>query len=838
MPSGGAAPLWGRAKRSAGPSPRLARMTLLIAASLAASMAVQGPPATAGANDGWAADITAQYTPRLVAAWLRELVAVLGAPEADPAIFAPSLDLLRLCVELQPDDVEVWRLALIGARICAPALEDARALEREAITRIARLDPHDQSAQLLRLTQAIEDLETAEERLAAFRTLLSPESKQVLGPVLSSRLAFEQALLQSRVGDIDAFARSLADAVALDPAFPAATELAAGFFAGRVDDPAAAAELLVAAIVANPTRRATYLDLGAVLMAEGAYRSAARIYKLALPVAEIASMPAANDILCDQALALWGAGDPGAALTLVRNRINLLDEEFRRVLARMEREMPQRDIAQQFAPLTPMMATLYATLAQATKAPDAEKAMARLAVNFKSLSERAAKRGDDGIRELAALALENAWTTLLLGGDVTLVPQMVTAANEAAKVQDEALNRFVGWQRFRTGDLEGAVEALRPLAADDTMARLGLGLALIKLGDERDGARELLAVAQAERGTALGLYTSDRIFELIGARPPAGPAAAALDAAVAQLPQGFDRFIENSTAALNVTIEPTMPSFAPFEPVRFKVTIHNRSPLTLAIDSQGPIDARLACQITMSRIGAPAEVLPAALVPIDRKLQLAPHESVTVTFDASLTLMGSLLTMKPLTGATVVGRAVVNFIPIEPRIRIGFLGRDAESAPIAINGVRIDDAWLETTWAAIRAPDGRPDPTACALMAAYLVGRENVMDRDRMLALTAQWQDLAAAWPHLPPIAQSWLLMVTPLSEANAPWLDAARASQDPLVLISLLLKQVAQPTDPAIDVARRHGDPRLGRLADGLQRTLERRIEDRQRDLGIQPVP
>jgi len=64
------------------------------------------------------------------------------------------------------------------------------------------------------------------------------------------------------------------------------------------------------------------------------------------------------------------------------------------------------------------------------------------------------------------------------------------------------------------------------------------------------------------------------------------------------------------------------------------------------------------------------------------------------------------------------------------------------------------------------------------------------------------------------------------------------RESNDPMVITSVLLKRVTQPTDSAIDVARRSIDPRLGRLAEGVQRAAERRIEDRQRDLGIDSAP
>jgi len=796
-------------------------------------------PAGASADAASVAALVEQYRPKLSEAWLRELVLIFKSSSLTPENFEPAVDLASAAAELTPDDPEAWRMALIAARLCAPGVPRAREVEHLAVKQIVRLDPSDESAQLLRLSSAVASYGTAEERLAAYRKLLTPESRQMLGPALASRLALEMALLQDRMGDVDGFAQTLADAVSMDPAFPAATELAAGFFAGRVDDTGAAAELLVAAIVSNPTRLATYVDLGAVLLAEGAYRSAVRIYHLALLVNADESVEAGNELTCDLALAQWGAGDETAALVTVRRRIERLDYEYRRVLSRFESERPQRDLAMQNAPLMPLMAALYAVLAQATQAEDQEKAVARLSINFKALAERMAKQGDDGERRMAALLLESAWATLLLGNDPTLVPKMVMTAHEASPVDEEALNRFAGWQRLRTGDVAGALEGLRPLVEGDAMARLGYGEALIADGDVRDGAREILAVANAERGTALGLFAAGRLQALVGAKPGPGPSAAALDAAVAQLPQGFDRFIESSSSALGLLIEPEKTTYAPFERVRFRVTLSNQSPLTLSIGPQGPIGARAACSVSVSSVGSEDRELPVALIPIDQRLELAPRESVTFIYDASLTALGAMLMAKPMAGCTAVARCVVNYLPMDPRVRIAFMGREAMSVLIRVNGVRDDDEWVESTWAALRAPEGIPDPTLFVLMAHHLMSKEDLRDRALMASLAERWQELAGLWKKYPPLVQSWMLMVMPVnSEADGPLKEVMRESSDPMVIVSYLLKRVSDVRDSALDVARRNGDPRLGRLADGVQRAIERRVDDRQRDLGLTPVP
>lgn len=793
------------------------------------------PPAAAQLPLPDAAALVEQYRPKLAEAWLREVVLILGSPTVTPENFEPALDLAAAAAAMTPDDPEAWRVALIAAQLCAPGVPHARKLEHEAVARIVKLDPSDQVSQFLRLTQVIDSFDTAEQRLAAYRKLLTPESRQTIGPAMSARLAFEMALLQSRTGDIDGFAKSLAEAVSLDPAFPAATEMAAGFFAGRVNDIGAAAELLIAAIVANPTRLATYMDVGAVLMSEGAYRSAVRIFRLALLVNAERSVSAANDITCDLAMAQWGSGDSAAALVTIRQRIQWMDERHRRMLARTNPDMPQRELEQTVSPLSPLMATIYAALARSTKAPEAEKAIARLALNFKALAEDAVRAGEQGTIKMAGLMLEMAWATLILGSDPSLVPEMVQGVHKLTPLEEDAHNRFAGWQRLRIGDVEGALTVLRPLAEKDPMARLGFGEALIASGDVRDGAREVLAVANAERGTALGLFAADRIQELVGARPAVGSSAAALDAAVAELPQGFDRAIESSAATLSLTIVPEKETYGPFERVRFKVTLSNRSALTLAIDSQGPIMSQSACSVSISAIGARGGDLPPAIIPIDRRLQLAPLETMTFIYDASITDLGAFMTANPLKGLSATARCVVNFIPRDPRVTVGFMGREALSAPIRINGMRTDAESLERAWASLRTPGVLPDPVQFALMGHFLATQENQNDPASMQALVLQWQELAAMWKRYPPLVQSWLIMVMPSQAvADKPLLEVMRESIDPMVITSFLLRRVTTASDSMLDVARRNPDARLSRLADGVQRAMERKLDERQREFGL----
>lgn len=792
----------------------------------------EGPPIDPAA-------LVEQFRPYLAESWLREVSLIMGSKTLVPENFEPMLDLVRVTTDLAPNDVEIWRTALSVARICAPGVPSAVEFERTILSKLVQLDPTDEVARLLRLLHAVESFETAEERLAAFEKLLTPESRQALGPVISSRLVFEKALLQSRMGDIDGFARSLAEALTLDPAFPAAAELAAGFFASRVANIGEAAELLVATIVANPARLASYLDLGMALLSEGAYSSAVRVYQLAAIVAQQSGAPRdeMTTIVCDLTLAQWGSGDAAGAHDTLRTFIRQIDEEYRRTLHQRQPERPASEIEAEHATLPLFTATLFATTAMAAGAPELQEALERLTSSYDKTVGWITEQGDEARNLHAAFLLEGAWARLLLGQDTSDLDARLDEADKLVPMAVEARQRFDGWKRYRAGDRAGAIEILRPISATDTMARLGLALALLDDGQTREGARELLAVANAERGTALGMMAADALERIVGVRPGPGPSAAALEAALAALPQGFDQFVANGSRALGLKIEPEHSVVATFEPARFRLTLTNLSPLTLAIDPQGPIEARAACSVSLSSVGYDPGDLPPMLVSIDRRLQLAPRESMTFIFDASLGALGGLTSLRPFAGATVTARCVVNFRPMTPRVLLGFMGREALSPPIRVEGARVDEAWVKSTWAEISREDRLADPRKFVLICHYFAAQEDRNDRPRMLALHRHWQQLAEIWSRYPPLVQAWIVMVAPNTiEADSSFNSAVRESNDPMVMTSYMLRRAKLPTDAVFESARRVIDPRLGRLADGVQRLLERQIEERRREAGFEP--
>jgi len=779
-------------------------------------------------------ELAESYRQDLARAYLREVAMLLGSEGVTPDNFDVALELTRRALEWIPNDLGAWRVALDIARV-ARAAPGGRELERDVIMTINRLDPSDEVMRLIRLTEAINSAETAEGRLAGYDKVLTPQARQQLGPHITSRLVFEKALLLNRMGDIDGFARLLAEAVSIDPAFPAATEMAAGFFAARTNDLGAAAELLVAALVANPTKLNLYLDLGAVLMAEGAYRSAERIFAMAEFVAADAELLKRCDIASDLVLAQWGAGDPVRALNTIRIRIDRIDEDFRRMVQSFDPNVSITQVRSVSAPLPPMMSMLHAVLAREVNDPKADATVERMNTSFKELLTRLEEKPAGNEAIMASLLLDNLWVMLLLGGDVEETQEMLDRANRISPLSDEAQKRFDGWLKLRRGEFDAAVEVLQPLAADDNMARLGLGQALVARGNARDGARELLAVARAERGTALGLFAGARLAELVKVHPEPGPSAAALDAALAALPHGFDRTIENSRQVLAITIVPEATTYTAFQRILYKVTFTNRSNLALAIDPMGPLDARAAFSLVMIMIAAEPVELPVQLIPIDRRIELGPQQSLTVTLDISLLPFGAMVAVNSLKGMSTELRCVANFQPAGGRVIPGFMGAEGRSGLVRVDGVRMDEAWTQRTWGKLKETGIVSDPHDFAQMATSLTLQEDVKDRPRMLRLTQEWAELARAYSKYPPVVQAWIILtLTNTTLADGPFLEAARETGDPLVLGAYLLRRARDPADPVFDAARRLDNAFLHSLADSVQSAIRRRMEEMQRSFGI----
>ena len=783
------------------------------ATSIAPASVPQDAPPVAGPNER----LEEAGRIRLARLLTRTSLELLRLPEPTARDYEVALTLSEWSTELAPDWLEGWRTFLQIASV-AEAVDD-RGPERlrAALSAIVRLDPRDEVARLRLLSLAVDRYGTVEERVAAYERLLAPENRSKLGGPVASRLALELALLLYRNGDVDGFASRLAESVALDPAHPAATEMAAGFLRHRVNDPVGEAELALTAAVANPANLDPLQTLATICLSNGAFSAAQRLYGLVLPLMPV-QRRAIAEASAGLALSEWALGAAPAAIAIIDKRQRDLDQ-----LAREEARLQDPDFDWEEAdrirvPPDRQLSTLKAAILRSTGSPEADAAVGEALLAMRLQADQMARGGDaqQVARGIAELALESIGMLLWLGADVDGAVGMYEQLLESVRIGDSAKARIEGWIALRRGDAAKAVELLEPLAAIDAISSLGLAQAYLDLDRRSDAARQYLEIWRQVPGSAMGVWSRDRLAGLLGRPVPPSETAESLEALVRGLPRTYDRLLSERERAVGVMVRPRKTPVGPLEPVEVDVEITNLTDLPLSISSAGPIEPNVAlvANATVSQLER-AVASPPLVVPISGVLRLGPRERVVVPVDLSLTAFGEVLERTALSGSTVACRALTNFRPVSGgALQPAVLGAKAESPQIRVEGVRVSAGWVEDALASIATPDGDEDLVFMNLLAAVGAATDNATEAppEEFEALLRIWPVMQDSWEKLDPASRGWLLATFPAipSKGVAELVDRARSSRDPLTVVGYLLGRVRAPDDPILLEAIASDDPRL----------------------------
>lgn len=804
------------------------RLRLGLAAALAAALLSTGATGAAGAAQDEppvvGPDVRLAEAGRLRLARLltRNALELLRLAEPSAADYRVALALSDWATELAPDWIDGWRVFLQIASVAESVDDQGPDRLRRALSAIVRIDPRDEVARLQLLSLAVDRYGTVEERVAAYERLLAPENLSKLGGPVASRLALELALLLYRNGDVDGFAARLAEAVALDPSHPAATEMAAGYLRHRVEDPVGEAELSLAAAVANPANLEPLQSLAKICLSQGAFAASQRLYGIVLPLMPV-QQQAIAEASAGLALSEWALGAAPTAIAIIENRQRELDQ-----IARAEARLqdPDFDLAEADnirVPPNRQLSTLKAAILRSIGSPDADAAVGEALLAIRLEADMIARQGESpqAARGIAELALESVGMLLWLGADVDGAVGMYEQIVESVRLGDAARARIEGWIAVRKGDAAKAVELLEPLAATDAVSSLGLAQAYLDLGRRSDAARQYLELWRRAPGSGLGVWSRDRLADLLDRPVPPSPTAESLEALVRGLPRTYDRLLSERERAVGLIIRPKKTPFGPLEPVEVDIEITNLTDLPLALSSAGPIEPNLAliANATVSQLQRPV-VSPPLVVPISGVLRLEPRQRVVVPVDLSLTAFGEVLERTALSGSTVGCRALTNFRPVSGgALQPAVLGAKAESPQIRVDGVRVSAGWIEDALAAIATPDGDGDLVFMNLLAAVGAATDNATEAppEEFAALNEIWPKMRAAWQQLDPASRGWLLASFPAvpSKGVAEVVDLSRSSRDPETMLGYLLGRVRSPDDPVLLEAMASADPRLKVVAE-----------------------
>jgi hypothetical protein len=703
-------------------------------------------------------------------------------------------------------------------------------LRSEALGRVKTLDPYDEVVRLLYINEAIERYQTAEQRIAAYETILAPKNRNALGPAVTSRLANDLALLLDRYGDVDGFSHWLAEAVAADPSNRSAAATAAGFFRANVSDPYGEAELLTTLVMADPTAPDALVMLAELLLEYGAYAGSDRLYELAAESQQALRQFSSQGMLADWAVARWGRGDPEGALGIVQLHQRRVDEVYRYEKKQEDPQLTQLDLARLHGPISSTLSTVRAAVHNRISDDQAAPALAAALAEYEIEIDQARDARNSRPADVAQRHIEAASVALWLGSDLDVVRRHLDTARELlgdAGLTPEAEARFEGWIALRQHELARAMDVLRPVSDRDIAAKLGLALARREAGELQEAARGLYAVYTTRPGSLLSVWTADVLAEMLGQRVGAGPMATRMEQLVASIPPVVDRFAEDPTLAVSVRLLPTKTTYDPYEPIILNLEITNNAPMPLAIDSGGPIHPQVALEtsVQMSREFGLPDIRP-VIIDIDRRLRIEPRERLVIPVDIRRGTLGQVLNARPLRGATLSVNAIIGFrVTGEENIGPGVLGSEVETPSIRIDGVRLTRGWIAAAIAAIVEPDSVQDLTTIAILSHVVPLMQQVRSEDPLRALE-QFGDraleedaataIAEAYAKLDAMSRAWLLAVMPrLSPTLVPVYTMAQTDDNRHVQLMYLLYCLTGVDDPMIDAARRGSHPDVRAVAE-----------------------
>ncbi len=720
-----------------------------------------------------------------------------------------SQSLLKIALALAPDNPHIWRLALDLAAVLEDGDPGAEAWLTEALTNLSRLEPEDEVLRLRRILDTVDKRQTAEARAAACQAMLTPAAVAKLGPRVAARVAFDLAMLMRRTGDVAAFEHNLLLALDLDPFFPEAAEVAAGYF--RMSAPTVVDEVraLRGAALANPTRGSLALGLVQLCMEQGAYRSAASMLEVEVRLREARGPDEDYDgLLSDFVLALWGSDRTGLAFAHMKKRQEQLDQALLREVDAQGMLITMEERANAHLPPTPPLSTAVAAMSSATRDLALETAVSNAAFSFDTLIDQIAKRNGPPA-SAAELALQSAFVQLWLGENLPVVKKpeatpesvapstasavpptagvstpasqdppaltladksllkaraMITKAAAVAPLSDGARAKFDGWIALREKKAEVAKGLLAPLAVTDLTAKLGLALAHQELGETKDAARLLLELARESPSTAIGLWSRARLYAILGATPEIMPNAAAVEAA-AEVPPGFVKLVRDGSASMLLRVSPRQLDARPWDPLLFDIELTNRSAWPLAVGPEGPIKDSTTITASLNVPGEMPRPPQIVMVSIDRSYLIEPGETLRVPVDLSITDASAALREDALSGAFISLHSIINWRTTSVGFEPSQLGLEVESPVVHVSGERVTRVWVERALTQLRDTTQVPDPEYIALLSGALL-RHGVspamVPADAAELLVGSGATLAEAAKRLWPEARAWLVFATP----------------------------------------------------------------------------
>ncbi len=757
---------------------------------------------------------------------------------------------LKLAESPTKDDFRIATNVLLSATALLPRDQTLLRLRMEAaenagdettVREIARtlvaLDPGDTVALLRVISGAIGDLQTVDERLAAYGTFLGDAGRGIDASV-RSRLALDAALLYRERGDVDRFAAMLSQAVELDPTNKDAAMLALAFYTQRVDDPVGRFELLLLTVLkADPFDQATLAACVRELNAGGAPDGAWRFARLlrVLASSRQLELSSAQELAID--IAEWNAAGPEA----VFSRLSGMLERERSWVNERRRQLLEAGLPVDTLP----------TEENVRLAPDRERVRVLSAAAMGD-----AERSATTLRELAAstqqaiavltdptrrpsdidenqaeqlrltMLRELVWLRLWTGLDLPEAAQGLDELVRLGTTDPAMLRRFGAWRLLRAGESESARRALEA-GADDPMCELGLAVLAEKTGDKAEAVRRYFGVMRRVPGELADAYARTRIRAIAGRLPALSEEARQLEAMAADVPIWLEEMVESPRRVMSLDVRPLRSEINAVERTPLRVTLRNISPIPLALGADKPISSRL---MFVPVIDLGSARLPGSeyvhIVAMDRRLRLERDESVEAIVWPDLGALSYDLEWVGSSQARIRWRVLQGF-EISPQrlFEPGPGSISAETAPLLRSAPSRTSAVVDALRRAIEVAGPRELSDTLQSLKLQIANPNSELefgDLDRLIEL------LARRFSSMDRATKILVLSLLPPSRKVQPCLrvdQMAAEETDEQVLAVLIGTRVFRADDPLLSLPAVLNTPRLTELANLVKRRIE---EDR----------
>lgn len=511
------------------------------------------------------------------------------------------------------------------------ATGDPGAIDR-AVERVARVDTTDTPSLLRLISARLDRLQTAEERLAGLEQFLGPRG-DALDRTVRSRLALDAALLRRELGDEAAFAGHLASAIRFDPTNRQATNLAAAFYAERVDDPVGLFQLQTAQLRASPLEPSAFEAMARNLAANGALAAAARVFAPADAIRRREGTTTLDGVVRAAVIQWAGNGPDGIVELMAQLHEQQRATERARELAAFRAENGPSAEPPEFNPRTvrldPVLEELRAFAARAAEDNDA------VSFAFAEFDNQIIV-GDLEDPATAALADRVELLRAVFGAPAR--PRRDDLPPVAARTR----SRVDAWNRVRAGEGDAVMAELRASvsAAEDPWLMLLLAELAADRGDAELAVESLLTVSRLRPLQPVGAWARDLLVRYTQERYSHSVVALNEDGSemielVNELPDWYQDLPDEPERFLGLRAQARpMADPGELDPPRIEITLRNASPARLGLGPDREIGTRVLLTARLIALDQPLGATAPTVLDLRRRLSLPSGRELSVTVAA------------------------------------------------------------------------------------------------------------------------------------------------------------------------------------------------------------